>query len=200
MTELGAPTAIELQYERTIGIVNNGFSGRGFASPYDLAVSSDELIFVLNRCDFARLDAIRIGILNLEEDYLGEFGKGFGDGDDQFGLPTGMTFDSRDRLHVTDERLHRVTVFDTSGNFLSKWGGFGSGDGEVAVDGHGLDLSSSGLNSRRLGIGLRRIHLLDLDSVTMLPWEYLFAPWGISSPVERPGSGLKPFLQLTKSA
>ena len=29
------------QYLKTIGIVNNGYNGRGFANPYDLAVSEE---------------------------------------------------------------------------------------------------------------------------------------------------------------
>ena len=118
-----------MKYVKTIGIVNNGFNGRGFANPVYLAVSRDGRIFVLNRCDPVRADAIRIGICNLDEDYLGEFGSG-GDGDGQFGLPTAMAFDSRDRLHVADEHNHRITVFDSSGAYLSKWGVYGSGEGQ----------------------------------------------------------------------
>ena len=130
MTAPASPRTIALKYDGTIGIVNNGTNGRGFANPYDVAVSKDGRIFVLNRCEPERGIALRIGILNMDEDYLGEFGKGFGDDDDQFGLPTAITFDSQDRLHVTDEHLHRVTVFDSSGNFLSLWGEHGSGDGQ----------------------------------------------------------------------
>ena len=122
---------INLEYVKTIGIVNNGLNGRGFASPYDTAVSKDGRIFVLNRCDPVRAPAIRVGICNLDEDYLGEFGKGYGTGDEQFIWPVAMAFDSEERLHITDEYNHRITVFDSSGNFLSKWGVFGSGDGEL---------------------------------------------------------------------
>ena len=132
LTTQPATKLFQLDYVKTIGIVNNGLNGRGFANPYDTAVSKDGRIFVLNRCDAARVEAIRVGICNLEEDYLGEFGKGFGTGDEQFGLPTAMAFDSQDRLYITDEYLHRVTVFDSSGNFLSKWGEFGSDEGQLA--------------------------------------------------------------------
>jgi hypothetical protein len=51
---------ITLQYVKTIGIVNNGYNGRGFANPYNVAVSQDGRIFVLNRCDPARAAAIRL--------------------------------------------------------------------------------------------------------------------------------------------
>ena len=131
MTPPTSTRPITLDYVKTIGIVNNGFNGRGFANPHDLEVSQDGRIFVLNRCDPARAIAIRVGICNLEEEYLGEFGKGFGTGDEQLGLPTAIAFDGQERLHITDEHLHRVTVFDSSGNFLHKWGSFGSGDGQL---------------------------------------------------------------------
>ena len=47
MTTQAAAPPLTLKYAKTIGIVNNGFNGRGFAYPYDLAVSADGRIFVL---------------------------------------------------------------------------------------------------------------------------------------------------------
>ena len=128
-------SGIVLDYVKTIGIVNNGFSGRGFANPYDIAVGGDGRIFVLNRCDPLRAAAIRIGICNLDEDYLGEFGRGYGAGDGQFIWAVAMALDSQGRLHITDEHNHRVTTYDTSGSatgeYLSHWGKAGAGDGEL---------------------------------------------------------------------
>ena len=131
MSSQGVMQGVSMAYLKTIGIVNNGDNGRGFANPYDVAVSSDGRIFVLNRCDPARATAIRVGICTLDEEYLGEFGKGFGTGDGQFGLPVAMAFDSRERLYVTDEYLHRISIFDSSGAFVAKWGVMGAGDGEL---------------------------------------------------------------------
>jgi hypothetical protein len=65
---------ISIRYLKTIGIVNNGFNGRGFANPYDVAIGPEGNIFVLNRCDPARRNAIRVGVCNLDEEYLYEFG------------------------------------------------------------------------------------------------------------------------------
>ncbi len=120
-----------VEYLKTIGIVNNGFNGRGFANPYDTAHDRAGRIYVLNRCDVARRTAIRVGICNLDEDYLGEFGYGAGGGDGQMVLPVAMAFDSRDRLYVTDEYNHRVSVFDSDGKFLEKWGVRGSGPDRI---------------------------------------------------------------------
>ena len=131
MSTQGVMQGVTMAYLKTIGIVNNGDNGRGFANPHDVVVSRDGRIFVLNRCDPARATAIRVGICNLDEEYLGEFGNGFGTGDGQFGLPVAMALDSQERLYVTDEYLHRISIFDTAGTFLGKWGVMGSGNGEV---------------------------------------------------------------------
>ena len=131
MSTQTADKTLKLDYVKTIGIVNNGFNGRGFANPYDTATSRDGRIFVLNRCDPARARAIRIGICTLDDEYLGEFGNGYGKGDGQFVWPVAMAFDSRDRLYVTDEHNHRITVFDSQGTFLAKWGDPGRGDGQL---------------------------------------------------------------------
>ena len=130
MTTQTKSPSIALDYLKTIGIVNNGLNGRGYANPYDLAVSRDGRIFVLNRCDPARAAAIRVGVCSLDEDYLYEFGDGSGNGDTQFRWPVCIAFDSRDHLYVTDEQNQRVTVFDSDGQFLRKWGSPGRGDGE----------------------------------------------------------------------
>jgi DNA-binding beta-propeller fold protein YncE len=132
VTTQTATTTIALQYVKTIGIVNNGYNGRGFANPYDLVVGKDGRIFVLNRSDTARARAIRAGICNLDEEYLGEFMFGNGAEDGKFVWAVAMALDSQERLYITDEYNHRVSVFDSSsGQFLSKWGASGSGDGEI---------------------------------------------------------------------
>ena len=131
MTRQSTAGPLTLDYVKTIGIVNNGFNGRGFANPYDTAISKDGRIFVLNRCDPARAAAIRVGVCNLDEEYLYEFGKGYGSGDGQFVWPVAMAFDSQERLYVTDEHNHRVTVYSSDGEYLSNWGTLGDGDIEL---------------------------------------------------------------------
>lgn len=130
MSTQTASSAFLLEYVKTIGLVTNNL-GRGFVNPYDVAFSKDGRIFVLNHCDSVRQALIRVGICNFDEDYLGEFGKGYGSEDGQFRSPVAMAGDSQDRLYITDELNHRVAIFDSSGNFLNKWGVFGSGAGEL---------------------------------------------------------------------
>ena len=123
---------LTLNYLKTIGLCNNGENGRGFAQPYDLVISRDGKIFVLNRSDPSLTKAIRIGICNLEEEYLGEFyGNGYGVGEGQFTLPVAIAFDNDERLYITDEYNHTVSVFDKSGNYLSRWGSYGSTQGNL---------------------------------------------------------------------
>ena len=120
-----------LEYVKTIGIINNQPTGRGFANPYDVAFALDGRIFVMNRADQGRSKSVRVGVCTLDEQYLNEFGEGFGPGDNQFGLPVAIAFDSEERLHISDEYYHRVKLFDTSGDFLGHWGEHGSGDGQL---------------------------------------------------------------------
>ena len=130
MTTQTAVSAGPVEYVKTIGITTNQ-SGRGFINPYDCAFSDDGRIFVLNHADAARQALIRIGVLNWDEDYLGEFSKGTGRGEGQWILPIGMAMSADQRLHVTDEHLHRVTVFDTEGEFVRMWGEKGNGSGQL---------------------------------------------------------------------
>ena len=121
---------LSIPYLKTIGIVNNGFNGRGFQNPHSLTIGPDQKIFVLNRCDVARRKAIRIGVMNYDEDYLYEFGYGFGSGEGQLALAVDMAFDSTQRIHVTDEFNNRVNVYSETGEYLTKWGESGSGEGQ----------------------------------------------------------------------
>ena len=132
MTTQGTASTLSFDYIKTIGIVNNGNNGRGFANPYDIAFRPDGRIFVLNRCDPARASAIRVGVCNLEEDYLYEFGNGYGQGEGQFVWPVAMVFGSDDRLFITDEYNNRVCVYDAEGKFVAQWGESGTEPGRFA--------------------------------------------------------------------
>ena len=119
-----------LKYIKTIGIVNNGLNGRGFANPYDLGISSEGDLFVLNRCDVARRQAIRVGVCNREEEYLYEFGYGFGKGEGQLALPVSLLLGDQDNVFISDEHNHRITIFDKEGTYLNHWGEYGNGPGQ----------------------------------------------------------------------
>ena len=130
MTTTTAVSAGPIEYVKTVGLTTNQ-SGRGFINPYDTAFTADGRILVLSHCDTARAALVRIGMLNWDEDYLGEFSKGYGRGEGQWMLPIAMAVDSQQRVYVTDEHLHRVTVFDLDGNSVAQWGENGSNAGQL---------------------------------------------------------------------
>ena len=134
MTTSAAVNAGPIEYVKTVGLTTNQ-SGRGFINPYDTAFTPDGRILVLSHCDTARAALVRIGMLNWDEDYLGEFSKGYGRGEGQWMLPIAMAVDSQQRVYVTDEHLHRVTVFDLEGNFIKQWGELGTDPGQMNAPG-----------------------------------------------------------------
>ena len=126
LSDQSATRTFALDYVKTIGIINNNPVGRGFAHPVDLAVNREGHIFVLNR----HPGLARVGVCTLDERYLNEFGS-YGHEDGQLWLPTSVALDSRERVYVSDEFHHNVSVFDSSGEFLANWGSLGSGDGQL---------------------------------------------------------------------
>ncbi|PKB68053.1 MAG: hypothetical protein BZY81_03390 [SAR202 cluster bacterium Io17-Chloro-G4] len=183
-TQAGTKT-VQMGYVKTIGIVNNGLNGRGFANPCDLAVHKDGRIFVLNRCDPPRASAVRVGICNLDEEYLGEFGYGYGQGDGQMVWPVAIAFDSRDRLFLTDEHNHRVSIYDDSGKFLEKWGTPGSAEGQLnGPAGIALDQND---NVYVVDQHNHRVQKFTSDGKYLLGWGQLGSgdgefnmPWGLA--------------------
>ena len=120
--------AFSLRYGLTLGLTS--LEGRGFSNPVDLAFSSDDRIYALSRTSPLHASAIRVGILDLDSEYYGDFGS-YGSGEGQFVWPTAIAFDSRDRLFLADEHNQRITVFDKSGAYLENWGVQGAADGEI---------------------------------------------------------------------
>ena len=121
-------TSRTYHYDRTVG--RGEFSGPGFREPVDLAISPDGVMYVPNRCWEHRPDGVRVTIMTLDEDYIGQFSR-FGDGDGEISWPTSIALDSNQNVYITDELLNRVSIFDKDGEYLGKWGVPGSGDGEI---------------------------------------------------------------------
>ena len=124
------------QYSHTIGVGNNT-PGVGMRFPMDLALR-DGAVYVVNRSfeeEFIPREAIRVCLVNEEEDYLGDIGA-YGEGDGEFIWPTSIDIDSTGRVYVSDEWLQRISVFekeDRSLNrwrFVCRWGTVGSSKGE----------------------------------------------------------------------
>ena len=102
------------RYRQTIGMFVE--FGRGMSNPYDVAPTGDGRLFVLSRSNIfdAPVGGLRIGIMTLDEDYLGEWGA-YGTGPGQLVWPNSMVLDAHGRLLISDEWRHDVQCFDQDG-------------------------------------------------------------------------------------
>ena len=121
-------TTRSFQYDRTIG--RGAFQGAGFRAHVDLTLGPDGLIYVLNRSWEYRPDGVRVTMLTIDEEYIGDFGQ-FGERDGDLYWPSSIAFDSDLNVYVADDWLNRISIFDKDGSFLDKWGVAGSADGEL---------------------------------------------------------------------
>ena len=113
-------------YSYCIGMY--AMSGQGFWSPQDMVLGPDGVVFVLSR-GMEELGQ-RITRVTLTHDFQGQFGS-FGPGEGQFIWPRSIAMDSDTNLYVSDEQLHRISVFERSGTFLGSWGSPGTAEGEL---------------------------------------------------------------------
>ncbi len=93
--------------------------------------------------------------------------------------------DSSGYVYVTDRGHHRVQKFDSSGNYITKWGSYGTGDGQfnfpvgIAVDGSGYVYVVEAFNNR--------VQKFNSDGTFVLKWGssgsgdgQFNMPWGVS--------------------
>ena len=142
------------EYSHTVGF--HALIGRGFNNPVDVAIGRDDVLYVVNRVGpevEVRIGYKRVTMVTVEEEYLGEFGTG-GAGDGQLMWPASIAVDNEGNVYISDEALHRVSVFDWQGRFLDSWGRRGRRPGEfdrpagIAFDMDDNLLIVDGLNSR----------------------------------------------------
>ena len=158
-------------YLKTIGM------RRVTNSSMDVAVGSDGTVYVLGRTG-------QISRLTIEDDDLGNVAGG-GRDDGKFVWPVAMVIDRDDNLWVTDESLNRVTVLNTDGEFVRKWGEPGQDDGQLnGVSGIALDADENVYVADTLN---HRIQKFTNDGDFILKWGsqgddkgQLNMPWGIT--------------------
>ena len=172
-----------LKYSHTIGLL--ALNGRGFSNPMNAAVTSDGLIYVVNRSNSTQAlqGAVRITMCNIAGDYLGEFGK-YGTEDGAFVWPTAIDVDSQGNVYLADEHRHDIQVWDKDHKYVRKWGGFGTGDSQMnrpsglAVDSRDQILVSDTLNSRILRFSTDGTLLANWGSAGSGEGEFNM-PWGV---------------------
>ncbi len=130
-------------YVKTIGM------RRITSYPMHAVVTADGAMFVLCRGE----GTVDIRRTNWDDEDLGTIsGKGTDEG--KLTWPVSMAMDGQERLYVSDEALHRITIFDTGGECLGIWGEKGSGSGQldrpsgIAFDADGDLLVVDTLNHR----------------------------------------------------
>jgi DNA-binding beta-propeller fold protein YncE len=153
MSSLNRDTTTQYNFLKTIG--NAAAPGQpGFRNPVDVAPGPDGLLYVLNHAAENSPNGKRVAKCTLDDDdFLGEFGS-FGSEDGQFTWPNSLTLDREGNVYVSDEWLHRISVFDPDGGFIHRWGTFGVGAGQfnrpagVAFDGEDNLLVADSMNHR----------------------------------------------------
>ena len=142
------------RYSHTVGF--HAQTGKGFNNPVDVALGRGGVLYVLNRAS-PELDASLfqkgVTVCTVTEEYLGAFSGG-GTGDGQIMWPVSIAIDKDDNIYISDEALHRISIFDKHRQFVGNWGVKGSGDGEfdrpagIAFDKDDNLLVVDGLNNR----------------------------------------------------
>jgi DNA-binding beta-propeller fold protein YncE len=129
MTSRTETSLVEYHYLNTIG--NAAAPGQiGFRNPVDVALGEGGMLYVLSHAAENTPNGKRIAKCTIEEEYfLAEFGS-FGTEDGQFTWPNSLAVAKDGNVYVTDEWLHRISVFESEGRFLWKWGTRGEGEGQ----------------------------------------------------------------------
>src|SRR5712664_4292035 len=120
-------------YEWSHAVGRGAQSGTGFNYPQTMCLAKGGVAYVANRGNEnnfgMRVNEVKIGGPG-EEELLAEFFQ-WGEGDGRSTWPFGVAVDGQDRVYVSDEWTNTISVFDSKGKFLRKWGQTGSGDGEL---------------------------------------------------------------------
>ena len=107
-----------------------------FRIPMDIALSPYNLIYAVNRgyefpVGLSRNTHVKVVKLDDDgEELITQFGS-WGSEPGQFFWPTSIALDKDVNVYVCDEFLHRITIWNKEGEYLSHWGAHGSDDGEL---------------------------------------------------------------------
>jgi tripartite motif-containing protein 71 len=153
-TESDLPSTISAEhtYEFAFKLGTEGWGDGELFFPLDVAIGSDGSVYVTSQVNPLGLLSTSIQKFTSEGVFASNY-SGLGGVD--FGVkPCGMTVDPDGSAYATDQGTHRIWKFTSEGVVLSKWGTYGSGDGEfkrprgVAVASDGSVYVADGHNHR----------------------------------------------------
>ena len=122
---------------RPYGLLRAGFPywktiGRAGVThpPADLNFGQEGRIYVI-----CHTYTYTIRVINLDDEDLGTFGTmavNFPTVDDgEFMTPVQLIVDRDERIYVSDEACHRISIMSHEGEFVGKWGEHGAGEGQL---------------------------------------------------------------------
>jgi hypothetical protein len=116
-----------------------------FYGPYGLAVDSSSNVYVADSQNdrIQKFNGTGTSLLAKWGEHCEVDTSGVDGCDGDFYYPFGVAVDAADNVYVSDIHNDRIQKFDSDGNFLAKWGTFGSDPGEFNSP-SGLAFNSSG--------------------------------------------------------
>ncbi|MGH7108842.1 MAG: 6-bladed beta-propeller [Stellaceae bacterium] len=133
-------------YDWSHSVGRTAARGTGYNYPQMIRVGKGSAVFATNRGNENNfgMHANKVYVAGPgEEDLLAEFFD-YGEADGNCTWPFGIAVDNdRDHIYCSDEWTNTISVFDSSGKFVRKWGKAGSGDGELSHPA-GLAVEKSG--------------------------------------------------------
>ncbi len=169
-------------YEKTLGRRAVTFS------PIDLAVTKDQTVYFLGRGPFDVGGTLRV--ISDEDEDLGVVRRRDPIPTDRamdcgWTWPVGIVLDADERLIVSDEADHTITIVTKDSERIAEWGEHGSEPGQLdrpaqmAIDGEGHLLVVDSLNHRVQRFTLDGEYIDGFGSFGDAPGEFNM-PWGIA--------------------
>jgi len=121
-------------YDWSHAIGRGAATGTGFNYVQTMALDKNGNIYTANRGNEnnfgMRVNHVKVGGPH-EEELLAEFFQ-YGEEEGKAIWPFGVAVDNeRDRVYCSDEWTNTISVFDTAGKYITKFGETGSGDGQL---------------------------------------------------------------------
>ena len=110
-------------------IGRNAGLGNGFTQPNAIALAPGGVLYVSSRGGDGAGGVVapskRIGKLTMDEEFIGDFGKG------ETVWATSLAVAGDGNVYCSDEHLNTIIVFNSDGEKLGQWGEAGSAEGQI---------------------------------------------------------------------